>query len=74
MGYRVIMRKLLFHLDNAQHRKTRFLPDRSHPKASHHMFKWFAAPPPDDSLFLAQEPVTHWLSDGRPFIRIAEQF
>jgi hypothetical protein len=59
MAYRVIVRKLLPHLDNARLRNTRFLPERFHPKASHHVFRRAAALPPDDRLFLAQEPVTH---------------
>jgi hypothetical protein len=59
MAYQVIMRKLLFHLDNARLRNTRFLPEKFHSKASHHMFRWSAALPPDDRLLLTQEPVTH---------------
>jgi hypothetical protein len=36
--------------------------------------KRFAALSPRNSVFLAQEPVAHRLSDGQPFTRIAEQF
>jgi hypothetical protein len=43
-------------------------------ESSRYIFKGFAALPPDNSLFLAQEPVAYRLSDGQPFIRIAEQF